>query len=186
MTARFSVMTETHRKRRPKSGASTPGLGDPNGILPFPHVTGYWVNRLASAFRTVVDRELKELDLTRRQVAMLVHVERAEATGEGAPTASDLTRELGVDSTAVTRMVDRLEEKGLLERTPDPNDGRRLLIHLTPATDTLLPQIKGIARRIEARFETDISAKDLHAFQRVILRMLENAGESLGASLLHD
>ena len=166
MTARFSVMTETHRRRRPKSGASTPGLGDPNGILPFPHVTGYWVNRLASAFRTVV--------------------ERAEATGEGAPTASDLTRELGVDSTAVTRMVDRLEEKGLLERTPDPNDGRRLLIHLTPATDTLLPQIKGIARRIEARFETDISAKDLHAFQRVILRMLENAGESLGASLLHD
>ena len=76
-------------------------------ILPFPHLTGYWVNRLGSAIRTTVDRELKAYDMTRRQVGMLMHVDRA-----GSPTASDLTQLLSVDSTAVTRMIDRLEELG--------------------------------------------------------------------------
>ena len=190
MTDTFSVMTETKRSKGAKAGASGTRLGNPNSILPFPHVTGYWVNRLGGAFRTAVDRELKELDLTRRQVAMLIHVERAEATGKGAegssPTASDLTRALGVDSTAVTRMVDRLEEKGLLKRSPDPSDGRRHLIHMTRAAESLMPQLKDIARRVEARFEADIPTEDLHAFQRVILRMLENVGESQEAILFHE
>ncbi|MFT7171453.1 MAG: DNA-binding MarR family transcriptional regulator [Paracoccaceae bacterium] len=190
MTDILPVMTETKRSQGAKGGASGTGLGNPNGILPFPHVTGYWVNRLGGAFRTAVDRELKELDLTRRQVAMLVHVERAEASGghdeRPCPTASDLTRALGVDSTAVTRMVDRLEEKGLVERSPDPDDGRRHLIRLTRAAESLMPQLKDIAQRVEARFEADIPTEDLHAFQRVILQMLDNVGESQEAILFHE
>ena len=41
-----------------------------------------------------------------------------------AEIAADLTHATGVDSTAVTRMIDRLEED-LLERRPDPEDGDR-------------------------------------------------------------
>ena len=182
MTDRLSVMTEI----RGQSGRRAAGeLGDPDGVLPFPHVTGYWVNRLGAAFRTVVDRELKEFDLTRRQVAMLIHVERAQCQDCDSPTASHLTRSLGVDSTAVTRMLDRLEEKGLLARSPDPTDGRRHLIELTSEARALLPKLKKTARTVEAAFEAGIPSEDLHAFQRVMMQMLENAGESLEATIPH-
>lgn len=187
MTDRFSVMTETRSKTSTKrtSKASEPGIGRPGGVLPFPHVTGYWVNRLGAAFRTVVDRELKAFDLTRRQVGMLIHVERAAVEG-GAPTASDLTRELGVDSTAVTRMLDRLEEKGLAERRQDPSDGRRHLIHLTRSAKSLMPKLKDVARRVEGQFEAGIPPADLETFQRVLLDMLGNAGDDVGAHFFHD
>ncbi len=180
-------MTDTRSKasaKRPPKGPQ-PGIGKPGGVLPFPHVTGYWVNRLAAAFRTVVDRELKAFDLTRRQVGMLIHVERAAVQGD-APTASDLTRELGVDSTAVTRMIDRLEEKGLLERRADPSDGRRHLIHLTRSAKTLMPKLKGVAQTVEAKFEAGIPAGELETFQRVLMDMLGNAGDDLGASFYHE
>ena len=188
MTDRLPVMTETTSKastRRSATGTKA-GLGDPDGVLPFPHITGYWVNRLGAAVRTVVDRELKAFDLTRRQVGMLIHVERADLEGEGRPTASHLTRVLGVDSTAVTRMIDRLEEKGLLERSPDPSDGRRHRIHLTRSAKTLLPKLKGVARGVEKQFEAGVPKADLATFQRVLIHMLGNAGDDVEAGPRHE
>jgi DNA-binding MarR family transcriptional regulator len=38
---------------------------------------------------------------------------------------------LGVDGSNVTWLTDRLEERGLVERRPDPNDRRVKLLHLT-------------------------------------------------------
>ncbi len=130
-----------------------------------------------------MDRELKVLDLTRRQAAMLIHVERAVALDEGPLTASDLTRTLGVDSTAVTRMIDRLEEKELLERSPDPSDGRRHLIHLTRGAKALMPKLKATAQRVEGKFEAGVTKADLETFQRVVMHMLENVGEASGAGI---
>ncbi|MEM8712028.1 MAG: MarR family transcriptional regulator [Planctomycetota bacterium] len=172
MTDILSVMTDTRsKKKHPAEGA----------ILPFPHITGYWVNRLASAIRTVVDRELKAFDMTRRQVGMIMHIERF-----GSPSASDLTQTLGVDSTAVTRMIDRLEEKGLVERHPDPDDGRRHLIEVTKEARSLMPKLKRTAGRVEATFVEGVSPEDLETFQRVLLRMLDNAGEAGGAVLYRE
>lgn len=146
-------------------------VGHPE-TLPFPHLTGYWVNRLASAFRTVVDRELRVHDLTRRQVGVMMMIRR----GLGA-SAADLTRATHVDSTAITRMIDRLEEKGLIERSPDPDDGRRQLLHLTDAAHSLMPEIEAISKRVEERFEAGLRKSDLHTFHRVMMTMLDNVGE---------
>ncbi len=166
----MSVMTE---KRH-----SPPALPLHADSLPFPHLTGYWVNRLAGAFRTVVDREIRELDLTRRQGGMLFHIERA-----GTPTATDLTRALGVDSTAVTRMLDRLADKGLVLRRPDPEDGRRQLVELTEQARELLPLLHATASRVEALFESEIEPGDLAAFHRVLMGMLANVGQDYFAML---
>ncbi|WP_190213152.1 MarR family winged helix-turn-helix transcriptional regulator [Kitasatospora indigofera] len=49
----------------------------------------------------------------------------------GPRSAADLGREIGLDRTTVTRRADRLEQAGLLERRPDPADGRATLLALT-------------------------------------------------------
>ena len=55
-----------------------------------------------------------------------------ERTGALAPVRlSDLAQELGVDVSTVSRQVQALEQKGLVDREPDPVDGRAMLLQLT-------------------------------------------------------
>jgi DNA-binding MarR family transcriptional regulator len=55
-----------------------------------------------------------------------------ERTGALAPVRlSDLAQELGVDVSTVSRQVQALEQKGLVDREPDPVDGRAQLLQLT-------------------------------------------------------
>lgn len=163
------------KKSRPRSRAKQevhePGKRE--SILPFPQVTGYWVNRLGGAFRTLVDRELKSFGLTRRQIGLLMHIERAKSA-----SAADLAPRLGVDSTAVKRMVDRLVEGGHLHRRRDPKDGRRHVIETTAEAREMMPKLKATSMRVEKRFLKGIDPDELETFQRVMLQMLENVGET--------
>lgn len=51
----------------------------------------------------------------------------------GPQSAARLAEEIGVDRSGASRYADRLEDAGLLERRPDPDDGRATLLTLTPA-----------------------------------------------------
>ena len=46
--------------------------------------------------------------------------------------ATEFTRTLMINSSGVTKRLDRLEQAGLIERCPDPTDRRGTLIGLTP------------------------------------------------------
>lgn len=65
-------------------------------------------------------------DLTLGQSSVL-----AQLSETGGVTASDLAAAEGVRHQSMTATVTALEAAGLVERSPDPNDGRRLLISLT-------------------------------------------------------
>ncbi len=49
----------------------------------------------------------------------------------GPQTAARLADEVGIDRSGASRYADRLRDAGLLERTPDPRDGRAVLLTLT-------------------------------------------------------
>ncbi|WP_242907185.1 MarR family winged helix-turn-helix transcriptional regulator [Actinomadura terrae] len=50
----------------------------------------------------------------------------------GPQSAARLADEVGIDRSGASRYADRLEAAGLLERSPDPRDGRATLLALTP------------------------------------------------------
>jgi DNA-binding MarR family transcriptional regulator len=67
---------------------------------------------------------------------------------QGAPfrmPATELARESLLSSGAMTNRIDRLEDRGLVEREPDPDDRRGVLVELTEAGRTL------VDKAIEAR-----------------------------------
>ena len=70
-----------------------------------------------------------ELDLSPKQLGVLW---RLEPGGDGLPMG-EIAESLYCDASYVTDMVDRLEERGLIERRPDPADRRVRLLALTPA-----------------------------------------------------
>jgi DNA-binding MarR family transcriptional regulator len=59
-----------------------------------------------------------------------------------------------VTQSAITQLVTRLERDGLVERKPDPSDGRAVLVHITPQGAEVIDsrrdeRISGIARLVE-------------------------------------
>ena len=80
---------------------------------PFTGSIGQYIGRSALLKDRLLDRYLAPLDITSAQfkVLMFIYMDRAN-------TPADLCRELSVDSGSMTRMLDRLEKKGLLLRKP--------------------------------------------------------------------
>jgi DNA-binding MarR family transcriptional regulator len=75
-------------------------------------------------------RRLRDLgiddDLTPSQTAVLTRLWK-----EGASSASGLAGAEGVRPQSMATIVAALEQRGLVERTPDPEDGRRQVVSLT-------------------------------------------------------
>jgi MarR family transcriptional regulator, organic hydroperoxide resistance regulator len=62
---------------------------------------------------------------------------------------SDLCDELGADSPTMTRTVQRLERAGFVRRSPDPTDGRAVLVEPTPASQALRHEVERMWRELE-------------------------------------
>src|SRR5579884_4056022 len=80
---------------------------------------GHLIGRARSSLLTGLDAELEPFGLTGAQFAVLKHV----ADGM-ADTAADLCRTMHYDTGSMTRMLDRLEEKGVLRRERCTQDRR--------------------------------------------------------------
>lgn len=91
----------------------------------------------------------------------------------GACSAADLGREIGLDRTTVTRRADRLERAGLLERRPDPADGRATLLALTEDGCTVIAVSR---QRLDAGIDESLAAwpeGDAQTFARLLRRFLD-------------
>jgi DNA-binding MarR family transcriptional regulator len=78
----------------------------------------------------------RRFGLTTQQIELLCHL-----TGH-TPSFGELATSLGCDKTNVTGMVDRLERRGLVHRTPDPTDRRISRATLSDQGAALAPQIR--------------------------------------------
>ncbi|WP_161956835.1 MarR family winged helix-turn-helix transcriptional regulator [Sphingosinithalassobacter portus] len=95
------------------------------------------------------------------------------AAGERGVPISTLVKELGVSKQAVGQLVDTLVTRGYLQRTPDDNDRRQLIITLTQrgraAADT-----QTIARRaIDAALLSAVGPVDLDSTRRTLAALID-------------
>lgn len=102
------------------------------------------VLRLARDLRTTLDQRFAPLGLTSQQAGLLIHVFTGQAAAKG------LAELLGTDSAGMTRLLDRLQAKGYLVRSPDRSDRRAVLVELTDVGVELIPQLPGIFEQAAA------------------------------------
>ncbi|MFD2586946.1 MarR family winged helix-turn-helix transcriptional regulator [Croceitalea marina] len=86
---------------------------------------------------------------------------------KGTPSTA-LGPKMGMESTSLSRILKSIEEKGYIERRPNPNDGRGVLIHLTSLGLAKRKDSKEVVLRFNEAVKDDISEEDLTGFFNTI------------------
>jgi DNA-binding MarR family transcriptional regulator len=137
---------------------------------------GYLVRKLSHSFQLHIDARMQARGLTHSQWAPLLLI----ANGKG-DTASALARELGVDTGATTRMVDRLEAKGLLNRLWCEQDRRVVHLKLTEQGRALTETIPDALAEVLNHHLRGFSRAEVQLMTANLRRMLDNGREAMAA-----
>jgi len=92
----------------------------------------------------------------------------------GIASVTDLARAAELNPGAMTRLLDRLEAKGLIERVADPEDRRALHIHLTDAGIAIWRDIEQCGQRVHDRAFGDMAQDDRNQLLRLLERVRDN------------
>ena len=127
------------------------------------------INRLRVELIDAMDRELAQFDISAPQLIVLASVANNEAD-----SASKLCRSISYDPGAMTRMIDRLEQKRLIRRVPHPDDRRATNLELTAAGKALYPQLISAKETVQAQFLRGFSKDEVATLEGLLNRLLEN------------
>ena len=82
-------------------------------------------------------------------------------------SVGELSRMTGLKPSTMTSILDRMEERGFLERNPNPDDRRSWLVSLSSAGTELAKRMRGNVEEFEADVLAEVSEADLEGFRRV-------------------
>ncbi len=137
---------------------------------------GHLMHRVRTEMLAAVDRELAaDEQLGPMEVTSAQFIIIATLSMGVAKSASDLCKGISYDAGAMTRMIDRLEEKGLLRRSRDPGDRRLVNLELTEKGSASLPRMRDISMRVLNRFLQGFTKAEARQLEAYLMRMLENA-----------
>lgn len=123
---------------------------------------------VARVFETQ-DRALAVAGLTARQALVLLSCDLEEAN-----TMAELASLYGLEASSITRLVDRLEKKHLIERTRSRSDRRKTVLSLTPQGKDALRRAVKIASPIAVAMWKGVSKKERKALAEIVTKVLNN------------
>ena len=130
----------------------------------------YLMNQLRTKYIATLDSALSEQDITAAQWGIL----RMIFDGRG-NTAAVLCRHYGYDTGSMTRMIDRLADKGLIQRERCARDRRQVLLALTRDGEKMVAagvsKVVGALNHYLAGFNSD----EVELLTSFLRRMLSNA-----------
>ena len=135
------------------------------------------IGETAHALRKAFDRRAVGLGVTRAQWKVLFHLTRQPGLRQ-----NELADRLDVEPITLSRIVDRLQEAGLVERAPDPADRRAWRLHVTDRARPLVEQLKAVGAELAADAFGGINPEDIEIARQVLTRVRENAGRCVTIS----
>jgi DNA-binding MarR family transcriptional regulator len=138
---------------------------------------GFLMRRIMSSIILQVDRGLGECDLTNAQWAPLFKIRKAKTM-----TVAELARSLEMDAGAMTRLLDRLEKKGLCKRVRSTEDRRVVQVELTPEGEAAIADVPGVLSEVMNAHLAGFSKTEWQALKTYLQRMVAN-GDAMRAGV---
>ncbi|WP_084073078.1 MarR family winged helix-turn-helix transcriptional regulator [Demequina sp. NBRC 110052] len=129
------------------------------------------LNRLSALVQARIDATFAELGLQSWEFDVL-----ASLTRQGAPyalTAGDLERQMMITSGTTTHRIGRLEQRGYVARTKDPEDARVVWVTLTDAGRAACLEAYPVHLDNERRILASMSDDDIQALTRGLTALAE-------------
>ncbi|HEY6048740.1 MAG TPA: MarR family transcriptional regulator [Sphingomicrobium sp.] len=131
------------------------------------------IGETAHVLRKAFDRLAVGLGVTRAQWKVLFRLTRTPGLRQ-----VELADQLELEPITLCRIVDRLEEAGLVERTRDPADRRAWRLHVTQKAQPLIEKLQAVGARLIDEAFAGIDPKDIETTRAVLARARENASRS--------
>ncbi len=138
-----------------------------------PTMTPDTASRAWSALREFVTGQDRRRALRAALDLGLGKVEVLIMLADGPMTLREIARAAEIDPPAATVGVDRLEARGLVYRTPHPDDNRRKLVHLTDAGRDAAKRGQAILNEPPAAL-TELDPDDLARLDEILTRLQTN------------
>jgi len=131
---------------------------------------GYLIGNLRRALLEELDKVFAPHDVTAPQAIVMFQIANGVAEH-----AADFCRNLRYDPGAMTRLLDRLEAKGLVRRVRSSKNRRNVRVELTPAGNAALPHLGTAAFEVFDLFLRGFSKAETRQMFGFLKRMLANA-----------
>jgi DNA-binding MarR family transcriptional regulator len=130
---------------------------------------GFLLNDVARLMRTVYDRRVKSLGLTRSQWWVLNHLFRRDGV-----TQTELAETLEIEKPTLGRLLDRLEAKGWVRRADDAADRRAWRVYLTDDVQPAMRELRTVAAALRRDALAGLSAAERERFVDTLLAIKAN------------
>ena len=127
---------------------------------------GYLISDVARLMRTVFDRRVRRLGLTRAQWLALTRLHRRPGASQ-----SDVADMLEIEKASAGRLIDRLEAGSWVERRPDAKDRRINRIYLSRQSEQVLDELWPIAQATNNEAMGDLTADERDVLTSLLGRM---------------
>jgi DNA-binding MarR family transcriptional regulator len=131
--------------------------------------TGYLITDVARLYRTALDRKMDRFDLTRSQwwlISFLIYFDGI--------TQQQLADLMDVGKAGVTKLLDRLEQKGMVKRVSDSTDARQKRVFLSDHVKPLAVEVdKEITTVADTSLKT-LSAAEISQLNKLITKIRQN------------
>lgn len=131
---------------------------------------GYLMRRIVNVVAQEVELEFGDDQLTNAQWMPLLKLYQGVAS-----TVAEVARECEMDAGATTRLLDRLEAKGLCQRTRSTVDRRVVNIELTDAGRAVAQGIPAVLRKVQDHHLEGFSLDEKTALIAMLKRILNQA-----------
>ena len=121
------------------------------------------IGETAHALRKAFDRRAVGLGVTRAQWKVLFRLDRQPGLRQ-----IELADMLDIEPITLSRIIDRLEEGGLVERVADPADRRAWRLHVTARAQPLIEKLRAVADEMTAEAFAGIDPKDIEIARQVL------------------
>lgn len=128
------------------------------------HLMSIAQHRLTKA----TDAAFKPLGVSGAQLGVLFLLEKKPGA-----MLKDVSDGLGINASAITALIGRMEDAGLVRRRPSENDGRAVHIFATADGLARIAAVKPVLARLNARLTADFSEREIATIARFLDAILE-------------
>ncbi len=134
---------------------------------------GYWLRYVSNEVSHAFAQKLARLGVSVAEWVVLRELYAAPGT-----LARQLAAKLGMTRGAISKIVDRLEGKGLITRAPDQADGRSQVLALAGPGIALVPKLAALADRNDEQFFGHLKTKERAQLQAMMQGIVDRRGLS--------